>query len=296
MSSNKRFGGSSSRFSSKSKKNDYEAKPTYKRAPSGVNKAGFAKKSQDVEKFLKGGRVVVGHHAIKEVYKVHSFGVRLLLLRTGYESSKDLKEIFDLHESVEEGVVQIIDESAMEAQFGRNQGAVLIADQLPEFEYQSAMNDDEAIILALDGVEDPQNLGAIIRTCWLMGVKGILIPKERSVGLTSTVHKVASGGAEHVLIGYYNQFGPVFDELKQVGFWAYGLSHLGKSNIYEQKFPKKIIFALGGEDSGLRTTTEKACDELVKIPQIDSEASYNVSVAAAIALTEGFRQIHFKKN
>ena len=146
------------------------------------------------------------------------------------------------------------------------------------------------MVLALDGVEDTQNLGAVLRTSWLMGVNGIIIPEDRAVGLTASVHKVACGGAEHVPIHRTNQFNTPFEHLKKAGFWVFGLSHTAKRSIYDLQIPEKVIWVLGAEDKGLRTTTEKACDELVYIPQVSPTASYNVSVSAALALAETKRQ------
>lgn len=259
------------------------------------SRGGKAKKSVEIENLIRNARVVFGHHAILEVYKVRPKEVRALIIKKNFQTSSELQKIYDYHVKFSDGQVMEVDEAVLESQFGRTQGAVVVADELPELDLESIKNNEKSLILALDGVEDPNNLGAILRTAWLMGVNGVLLPQDRSVGLTPSVHKVASGGVEHVMVYYSNQFSQVFEQLKQYGFWVYGMSNDGKSNLFEQKFHDKVVFVLGGEDSGLRTSTQKSCDELLKIPQIDTDASYNVSVAAAIALTEGFRQIHFKK-
>jgi 23S rRNA (guanosine2251-2'-O)-methyltransferase len=115
-------------------------------------------------------------------------------------------------------------------------------------------------------------------------------PEDRSVGLSPTVHKVACGGVEHVPFEQYSQFHPKLEELKKQGYWVFGLSHKAEKNLFEIKIPEKVIWVLGAEDKGLRTTTERVCDELVCLPQADAAASYNVSVAAGMTLIETLRQ------
>ena len=142
----------------------------------------------------------------------------------------------------------------------------------------------------LDGIEDPHNLGAILRTSWLTGVHGVLIPEDRAVGLTPTVHKVACGGVEHVPVEETTNFSNYAEDLKKKGYWIYGLSPRGKKSIFELDLPEKVVWAIGAEDKGMRVTTERLCDELVFIPQSSASASYNASVATAMALTETLRQ------
>src|SRR6185312_8403515 len=176
-----------------------------------------------------------------------------------------------------------------------NQGAILFSSQRPEINWQILEQETHARMMVLDGLEDPHNLGAILRTGWLMGVSGVLIPEDRSVGLTSTVHKVACGGAEHVPVEQYVNFTNPIEDLKKKGFWVFGLSHLGKRSIFDLNIPEKVVWCVGSEDKGLRSTTERLCDELVQIPQASAAASYNASVAAAIALTETVRVHSHKK-
>ncbi len=166
----------------------------------------------------------------------------------------------------------------------------------PEFEMSSLYELDESKILILDGVEDPQNLGAIMRTAWLMGVQVLVLPEFRSVSVTPVVHKVASGGVEHVPVLVVGSFEPLLRELKEMGYWVFGLSHKSTQNLLQMKLPPKTVWILGSEDKGLRVTTERLCDELVSIPQLSAEASYNVSVAAGMALFETERQLKAAKS
>lgn len=149
---------------------------------------------------------------------------------------------------------------------------------------------DTSRIVFLDGIEDPHNLGAILRTCWLMNVSVVYVTERRSVKLTPTVHKVASGGCEHVAVEEAN-FQVLIKQLKEEGYWAYSFTDKTDSTIYENKFSPKVIFVFGNEEKGVRTPVERECDGLLKIPQVQEGPSYNVSVSVGIALAELNRQI-----
>ena len=233
-------------------------------------------------------RAIIGNHAIREALAVNSKGIELLWIRQGFESAQDLK---DLHSEFKSKIkkIEVKPLSSFE-RFGTHQGAVLFLSTQPELDVESLQNKDLSRVLILDGIEDPHNLGAILRSGWLMGVDAVYIPADRAVGLTPIVHKVASGGVEHVPVVVTANFSQVVEKLKEMGYWVFGLSHEGKGSIFDLKIPEKVAWCVGSEDKGLRKTTEKLCDELVRIPQISAAASYNASVATAIALTETFRQ------
>jgi 23S rRNA (guanosine2251-2'-O)-methyltransferase len=176
-----------------------------------------------------------------------------------------------------------------------HQGAAVFSDQTPELNWEAIQQAQSGRVLVLDGIEDPQNLGAILRTAWLMNVSGVMIPEDRSVGLTATVHKVACGGVEHVPVERATNFSNPLEELKKNGYWVFGLSHEGKRSLFELDIPEKVVWCIGSEEKGLRVPTERLCDELIRIPQVSAAASYNASVATAIALTETYRQHSRKK-
>lgn len=237
----------------------------------------------------RGMRLIVGTHAIREAIKVHGSKVISLELRQGWESVHDLRE---LHELAQEKRVksQAISSALLDKLCATHQGAVLSINERLALDIGNLDETGSHTIVYLDGIEDPHNLGAIIRTSWLMGVKGIVIPEDRAVGLSPTVHKVACGGVEHVPVREEVSFANSVAQLKERGFWVYGLSHKAKQTVFDLKLPEKVVWIVGSEDKGMRTTTEKLCDELVSIPQLSETASYNASVAAAIALSETRRQ------
>ena len=242
----------------------------------------------------KSWRQITGVHAVKEALKIHGESIKYALVQKGTTTQQDTQEILKLlkdqnvkfEERAENDLFKICPS---------HQGLVLFSDFNPSFDYTTAGWDEQSLVVALDGVEDPHNLGAILRTSWLMNVKGLIIPQDRAVGLTATVHKVACGGVEHVPVARINNFSDPFAKLKEAGFWVYGLSHKAKKTIYEIDYPEKVIWVLGAEDKGLRVPTERVCDELVCIPQLSPDASYNVSVATGMALSETTRQWMSKK-
>lgn len=242
----------------------------------------------------KNWRHVAGTHAITELIHKRPRSVQSVLIQNNWKSSADLRDLVDLLNS-KKIKFEEKPEAALFPFCNSHQGAIAFSNETIEFEYQQYDWGHHGLVLALDGVEDPHNLGAVLRTSWLMGVNGILIPDDRAVGLTATAHKVACGGAEHVPLYRNNQFQQPFETLKQQGFWVYGLDHKATKTIYDMKFPEKVVLVLGAEDKGMRSTTEKLCDELICIPQASAGASYNVSVSAALAIAETKRQWNQKK-
>ena len=148
----------------------------------------------------------------------------------------------------------------------------------------SKNNSSNPIILALDGITDPHNVGAIIRSAEAFGCKGIIIPQRRSAGLTGTVAKVAAGALEHLPVSRVVNLNRALENLKKNGFLIVGLS--GESELSISKFHDKtpLVVVVGSEDKGISLLTQKKCDCLLKIPLNGKTSSLNASVAAAISL------------
>lgn len=237
----------------------------------------------------KSWRQIAGTHAVKEALKIRPQSIKQAYVQVNLTNTPEVKELMQIFAK---NSIRCEERSEMELAkiCAGHQGVVIFSDYNPSFDYTQEGWEENSMIVALDGVEDPHNLGAILRTSWLMGVDGLIIPQDRAVGLTPTVHKVACGGVEHVEIARINNFTDPFTTLKEAGFWVYGLSHKATKSIYDIEYPEKVIWVLGAEDKGLRSTTERICDELVSIPQASADASYNVSVATAMALAETKRQ------
>ena len=141
-------------------------------------------------------------------------------------------------------------------------------------------------IFLLDGIEDPHNLGSIIRTAELCGVHGIIIPKRRNVGVTSTVYKCSAGAVEHMRIAKVTNVNATIDTLKEKGIWIYGADIEGKDYSYNVDFGGPCAIVIGSEGKGISNLTLKKCDVLVKIPMIGKINSLNASVAGGIMMYE----------
>ncbi len=140
------------------------------------------------------------------------------------------------------------------------------------------------LLVLLDGVEDPHNLGAIIRTANAAGADAVIIPERRAAGLTGTVAKAAAGALEHVPVVRVGNVNQALERLKERGFWIYGLDERGPAVYDEIEYLEPAVVVLGGEGKGLHYLVKKHCDFLIRIPMAGKIPSLNVSVAAGIVL------------
>jgi len=178
---------------------------------------------------------------------------------------------------------------------GNHQG---IAAQVAPYPYQdltdlikkAKLTAEQPVILVCDGITDPHNLGAIIRTAEALGAQGLIIPQRRAVGVTSAVVKVAAGALETFPIARVVNLSRALEELKAAGFWIYGLTAGNGKLLHTVKFTGPIVLVVGSEGSGLNLLTQRCCDVLVSVPLQGKIPSLNASVAAAMTLYETYRQ------
>ena len=149
---------------------------------------------------------------------------------------------------------------------------------------------EEPHIVLCDGISDPHNLGAIIRSCEAAGVHGVIIPKHRSAGLTATVVKTSSGSIYHMAIARVTNLSSTIEELKEAGVWVFGISPDGKEPLWECDFTGSAAFVIGSEGAGLSRLVSEKCDLSIRIPMYGKVASLNASVSAAIMVYEAARQ------
>lgn len=149
---------------------------------------------------------------------------------------------------------------------------------------------ERPLILVLDGVTDPHNLGACLRTADATGVDAVVVPRKRSAGLTATVAKVASGAAEHVPLIQVTNLARTLTTLRAAGVWVTGLADGEDGEVYQASLTGPLALVLGAEGTGLRRLTREHCDHLVRIPMLGRVTSLNVSVAAGVCLYEALRQ------
>jgi len=147
-----------------------------------------------------------------------------------------------------------------------------------------------ALFLLLDGVEDPRNLGAILRTAYCAGVSGVIVPERRAAGITPAAEKVSAGASEHVAVARVVNLGRALERLKEAGCWIVGLDERAPKDFAEVDCTGPLGLVLGGEGRGLHEKIREKCDFVVSIPSAGKIASLNVSVAAGIVLYEALRQ------
>ncbi|HAS80061.1 MAG TPA: 23S rRNA (guanosine(2251)-2'-O)-methyltransferase RlmB [Fusobacteriaceae bacterium] len=151
---------------------------------------------------------------------------------------------------------------------------------------ESAVKEEKSTILILDGVQDPRNFGALIRSAEIFGIKGIIIPERNSVKINETVVKTSTGAIEYVNIIKVKNIAETIDQLKRYDFWIYGAEGNTEKYYYEEKYPNKVALVLGSEGFGIRKKVREHCDILIKIPMKGKINSLNVSVAGGILLSE----------
>ena len=226
------------------------------------------------------------------------------------ESGRDINKIF-ISEGERHGSINKIISMAKErkviltevsksklnqmAQTENNQGVIAI---VPPFNYcevedilEEAKKKNEApFILILDGIEDPHNLGSIIRTAETAGVHGIIIPKRRAASVNSTVSKVSAGAVEHMKIARVNNINETIKCLKDNGVWIYGTDMQTEKYYYDEDYKGSIAIVIGSEGFGMSRLVKENCDFLIKIPMKGKISSLNASVSAGIVMYEVVKQ------
>lgn len=171
---------------------------------------------------------------------------------------------------------------------GNHQGFVIEVDEITTYPLEELFNMEEGehpIVVVLDHLEDPHNFGAIIRTCEAMGVKGIVIPNDRNVGITGTVVKTSAGAIQHTKIIRTPNLATAIDKLKKHGYWVVGTDMDGTDYI-TLDYNMPIVLVIGNEGSGISNIVKKSCDYIAKIPMYGKINSLNASVSCGMFLSE----------
>ena len=232
------------------------------------------------------------------------------------ESGKDINKIFvtrgEKHGSInkilgiakERKIIVVekdkkqMDEMAQEENY---QGVIAI---VPPFEYVEISDilevakerNEDPFVIVLDGIEDPHNLGSIIRTAETAGVHGVIIPKRRAVSVNSTVNKASAGAVEHMKIARVTNISDAIEELKQAGLWVCGTAVDTNKYYYNQDLTGPLAIVIGNEGKGIGEKVKKNCDFLVKIPMKGKIQSLNASVSTGIVVYEAVKQRIRKEN
>lgn len=243
--------------------------------------------------------VLVGRNAVTEALK-SGRGINKLWIASG-DREGSVAEIAAL--AKERGiVVQYVERAKIESLAGghRHQGVLAYVAPVPYAELddilKAAEEKGEAPFLALlDELEDPHNLGALLRTADATGVHGILIPKRRSVSLNATVAKTSAGAVEYVPVARIGNIAQTLKKLKEKGFWVAGADMDGEKAYYEADLTGPLVLVVGSEGRGMSRLTKEACDFIVSMPMVGRINSLNASVAGSILMYESMRQRLQKK-
>jgi 23S rRNA (guanosine2251-2'-O)-methyltransferase len=176
-----------------------------------------------------------------------------------------------------------------------HQGVVLRVEEFAYADLRDLLSlcresDHPGLILVLDGIQDPHNLGALIRSAACAGAHGVVIPKDRAVAVTPAAEKASAGSAGRIPVARVSNIAQALEELKKEGFWVYGAAGEAGVSVFRQAFPGPTVFVVGNEGEGLRRLVREKCDLLVSIPMAPGANSLNASVSGAILLFETVRQ------
>ena len=233
-------------------------------------------------------RVLAGIHPVREALKAGRDLDRVLIARGA--GGPRLQEIIDLARGRAVPVRFEPREALDRASNGAAHQGVVAFGAAERYADLSQIQAGAQLLVLLDGVEDPHNLGAIIRTAHAAGAAAVLIPDRRAAGLTETVAKAAAGALEHLPVVRIGNVSQTLEALKEKGFWIYGLDERAKDLYSEIDYARPTVIVLGGEGQGLHQLVKKHCDVLVRIPMSGAISSLNVSVAAGIVLFEWNRR------
>ena len=242
-----------------------------------------------------GGDHIEGRQAVRELLRAGKRRTQQVLISEDVHNTAILAEIADLCEERRVPLRQLSARKLEDyALTESHQGVIAQAESIRPVEIEtliSGQSHKPPLVVALDGVTDPGNLGAILRTAEVAGVTGIVLPRHRAVRLTPAAVKAAAGAVEHLPIALVAGLPAVMKEMSDQGLWIVGLDGASKESIYQMRVATEpLMVILGAEGEGLSHLTKKRCDQLVSIPQIGQLESLNVSNAAAITIYEIQRQ------
>lgn len=241
---------------------------------------------------------IYGFHSVKKILQTRPQDVIRLLLQDNRHDHR-FHEIVKLAEEYHVKY-EVISKAQLEKILDRavsHQGIMVRCKPLSTWNEKTLLSflenkSDSVLLLILDGVQDPHNLGACLRSANAFGVNAVIVPKDRAATLTDVVRKVACGAAEQTPFVAVTNLNRMMMQLKEQGVWMVGLDAEASLTLSQVDLTGKIGIVLGGEGGGLRRLTKESCDYLAKIPMVGNVESLNVSVATGVALYEVCRHIN----
>lgn len=237
---------------------------------------------------------VEGRNAVYELLKTDKEIDKILVQKDlKDDASKRLINVIRSHKIKLQPVDKYVIEKESESK--RHQGFIAYVSNYEYFDIDDIIEsgkDKDGLVVVLNEILDPHNLGSIIRVCECAGADGLIISKDRSASVNDTVMRISAGALNHVKVARVTNINNAIDTLKDNGYWVYG-AEVGGGNIYKSNLTGKICLVIGGEDSGVKRLTKTKCDGIISIPMYGEVNSLNASVACGIAVFEVLRQKNF---
>ena len=244
----------------------------------------------------KSAKQVYGIHAVAALLAQRPAAIKKLLLARGAKNAQ-LDGLIE--RAVAAGIaLQVLPRAELDALIpeARHQGIIAVVRAASHARSEKTLTEflaaltEPALLLVLDGVQDPHNLGACLRTADAAGVHALIMPRDRAAGITPVVHKVACGAVQSVPIFTVTNLARTLRALREAGIWIYGASGDAGESLFSTDLRGPVALVLGSEGKGLRRLTREHCDHLLAIPMAGQVESLNVSVAAGVVLFEARRQ------
>jgi 23S rRNA (guanosine2251-2'-O)-methyltransferase len=238
-------------------------------------------------------QIIYGLHAVQSVLKHHADTIDVLYFDAKRQDQR-LQQLLELAQSQEvECIACNKDELNKKSGSEQHQGVVVEAEEKQQHQSLEELLDtlqEPPLLLVLDGVTDPHNLGACLRTADAAGVHAVIFPKDKSASINATVRKVACGAAEVMPVYPVTNLARCLEQLQQRGIWIIGTAGEAEKTLYELELQGPMALVMGAEGKGMRRLTRDHCDYLAKLPMAGSVSSLNVSVATGVCLFEMVRQ------
>lgn len=239
-----------------------------------------------------GGEQVEGRHAVLELLKARRRSVQRIFVAEAQDPS-DILDAIELEAQRQRVPVQVVSMARLdrEARTEGHQGVLAFAARLETVPLETLLEQKHPFLLVCDGVTDPRNLGAMLRSADGAGVSGVIVPRHRSARISPTVTKTAAGAIEYLTFSDVGGVPSAIDQLNKSGVLTVGLAGESKDSLYELDLGSvPVALIVGGEEKGLATLTRKRCASVVSIPQLGKISSLNAGVAVSIAAFEVARQ------
>ena len=232
---------------------------------------------------------IYGRNVCAEAIKANRLIFNAYVTQNFYDKEKNI-----INDLIKKNVkLDIVDKKVLD-KYGLHQGIALDVEDYKKYSLEEVLNGNKQYFLILDGIVDPHNLGAILRTADATNIDGIIIPKNRSVSLNNTVAKVSTGSIEYVKVIEVNNINRCIDALKEKGFWIYGTDMNKDLNYTSIDINTSVAIVIGNEGEGMSRLVKEKCDYIISIPMLGHVNSLNASVSASLILYEILRKKDFK--